>query len=107
MRTTFPLSGQLKLGRDRGTSLSILKAGGLSSPNPASTDVRVISPANHEATATIPAGLGAHLPAISADGRYGYVANFASDGLTVFNCRNHEVVETISVGIYPHFFALS
>ncbi len=37
----------------------------------------------------------------------GYVANFAADSLTVWDCRTHGVVATISVGIYPHFFALS
>jgi DNA-binding beta-propeller fold protein YncE len=40
-------------------------------------------------------------------GRFGYVANFASDDLTVWDCCYHRIVATIPVGIYPHFFALS
>ena len=37
----------------------------------------------------------------------GYVANFASDDLTVWNCTTRRVIATIPVGIYPHFLALS
>ena len=54
-----------------------------------------------------PAGAGAHLPALSSEGNFGYVANFASDDLTVWDCGNHRVVAKIAVGIYPHFFALT
>ncbi len=44
--------------------------------NTISNDVTVVSTSNHEAVATIPAGKGAHLPALSADGRFGLRRQF-------------------------------
>ena len=34
-------------------------------------------------------------PRSAPDGRYGYVANFASDDLTVWDCGDHRVIATI------------
>ena len=61
-----------------------------------------------DVVATVPAGKGrASACCESPDGRYGYVANFASDDLTVWRTKDYGVVTRIPVGIYPHFFAIS
>jgi DNA-binding beta-propeller fold protein YncE len=44
---------------------------------------------------------------LSHDGRTGYVADFASDELTVWDVHSREALGTISVGIYPHTFGVS
>ncbi|HEX2386424.1 MAG TPA: YncE family protein, partial [Candidatus Binatia bacterium] len=50
---------------------------------------------------------GAHLPALSRDGKFGCVANFASDDITVWETATNRVLARIPVGIYPHFFDFS
>jgi YVTN family beta-propeller protein len=55
----------------------------------------------------MPAGVAAHLPIVNHEGRLGYVANLASDDLTVWDTATNQIVTRIAVGIYQHFFAIS
>ena len=69
--------------------------------------VAVIDASTRRLLSHIPVGNDPSHLELSHDGRLGYVANFASDDLTVWDTRTNQAVARIPVGIYPHFFALS
>ena len=56
---------------------------------------------------TIPSGYGSNCVAFSPDGEKGYITNFHSNDLTVFNKKTNEKITTILAGNHPVCVALT
>ena len=57
--------------------------------------------------AQVPSGAWAHQPAVSADGRFVYVANFYDDTVSVFDAERMEKIASLETDPYPHGLCVS
>ena len=63
--------------------------------------VTVIDTKTNQAVGKINCSKGPNYICFSADGKYGYIADFASDNITVFDKNTNNIISTVDAGVHP------